>query len=477
MVNTRSRRSTQGIVPPQTATPTTRKKKVMPSSEKPLRHGAESRRVNQGGGNAQQIQTPKSAAYDPRFHLPRHMRFATPVPFTPTSLDALQRDPSEGHRSEIPEEGLKASLSQEDYATWEKMIAELKGRGTRLPAFRIQRRAAVRELLGHHSTAISLHNRYARTHNQGFEDKHERFHLPVFEELGIDKVQVSNKEDIEQLQESSNKLTVRDPIQEDVLDMQFDGAMDIEMEGKLQLADDYEVPTLPTDKEQPSSDHNEENDADGANIEMQDAVVSLGCAGPSQEVGGEAPGAAGNSGSVVPEPQPAEENAKLTQVESVPAPAEAGVIIEMPKERDGADTSDRDAQDPHNLPMMSAEHPRAASADPGAAADPTAHTEPAADVEPTAATDLTPPVARDQSVQSYLAWLHQRQTRFPIAKPNYSECVALGKRLGRPALHVCDEIMYRWGLETDSRSGDWYKQNRLQVLGEDPRFDEERIGK
>jgi hypothetical protein len=24
--------------------------------------------------------------------------------------------------------------------------------------------------------------------------------------------------------------------------------------------------------------------------------------------------------------------------------------------------------------------------------------------------------------------------------------------------------------------GDWYKQNRLNVLGEDPRFDEEKIG-
>jgi hypothetical protein len=86
-------------------------------------------------------------------------------------------------------------------------------------------------------------------------------------------------------------------------------------------------------------------------------------------------------------------------------------------------------------------------------------------------------VPQKQSARSYLAWLHQRQTRFPTAAPNSSECIAIAKKLERLHAHVYDEILYHWGLETSSEWGGWYKKNRQQALGEDPRFDEETMGK
>ncbi|KAF1844982.1 uncharacterized protein K460DRAFT_416321 [Cucurbitaria berberidis CBS 394.84] len=107
-------------------------------------------------------------------------------------------------------------------------------------------------------------------------------------------------------------------------------------------------------------------------------------------------------------------------------------------------------------------------------------THPAAAAAAAAATSPSTPTLfqskPSQAAQSYLAWLYQRQTRSPTAQPVYPECIAIGKRLGRPPHKVYDEVLYHWGLETDSRHGEWHRQNRLKVLGEDPRFDEERMG-
>jgi len=82
----------------------------------------------------------------------------------------------------------------------------------------------------------------------------------------------------------------------------------------------------------------------------------------------------------------------------------------------------------------------------------------------------------ERSVQSYLAWLQHRQTRFPTTPPNSSEVILVAEKLNRSEAKVYDEILYRWGLETNSKCGAWYRQNRLTVLGEDPRFDEETMG-
>lgn len=83
-----------------------------------------------------------------------------------------------------------------------------------------------------------------------------------------------------------------------------------------------------------------------------------------------------------------------------------------------------------------------------------------------------------QSAAAYLAWLRERQTRWPTVCPNRSECVVIATRLSRSKerVKVFDEILFHWLLETDSRRGSWYKGNRLQVLGEDPVFDEVGLG-
>jgi hypothetical protein len=80
-----------------------------------------------------------------------------------------------------------------------------------------------------------------------------------------------------------------------------------------------------------------------------------------------------------------------------------------------------------------------------------------------------------QSATSYLAWLRQRRTRFPSARPVYPECVAIGKLLGRSPHKTYDEILYHWGLEIDSKYGAWYRQRRHEVLGEDPIFPDELL--
>jgi hypothetical protein len=82
-----------------------------------------------------------------------------------------------------------------------------------------------------------------------------------------------------------------------------------------------------------------------------------------------------------------------------------------------------------------------------------------------------------QSAKSYLAWLHHRQTRFPTAAPNSAECILIAAKLEMPAAQVYEDVLFRWGFETDSKFGAWHRQNRWKVLGEDPRFDEEVMGK
>jgi hypothetical protein len=75
------------------------------------------------------------------------------------------------------------------------------------------------------------------------------------------------------------------------------------------------------------------------------------------------------------------------------------------------------------------------------------------------------------SALSYLAWLRKRKVRFPNAFPRHAECIVLGEHFGRPARMVYDEILFHWGLETDSKFGKWHREHRLVVLGEDPLFE------
>jgi hypothetical protein len=76
------------------------------------------------------------------------------------------------------------------------------------------------------------------------------------------------------------------------------------------------------------------------------------------------------------------------------------------------------------------------------------------------------------SALSYLAWLQQRKVRFPRVHPHCAEFIALGKRSGRAPRLVYDEVLFHWGLETDSEFGEWHREHRLDILGEDPLFGE-----
>jgi hypothetical protein len=93
-------------------------------------------------------------------------------------------------------------------------------------------------------------------------------------------------------------------------------------------------------------------------------------------------------------------------------------------------------------------------------------------------TIILPTTERDRlpsntSAISYLAWLQQRKVRFPKVHPHYAECIAPGKRFGRAPRLVYDEVLFHWGLETDSRFGEWHREHRLEILGEDPLFGED----
>jgi hypothetical protein len=244
------------------------------------------------------------------------------------------------------------------------------------------------------------------------------------------------------------------------------------MEASPQLADEHEVRTaVAADKRPLSSDRNkeEEDDQDGANIEKENAGMCR-CAGLIQDASGAA-AAADNTESVVLKPLPAHGSVARQDTETDFHPLGAKMVMEMHEGVGSADTSDENAQQPSDVPIVSAEDPQAAAPN-FAVPDAVTFidfdgTRPAATMDFTPSIVSTAHVAKGSSVQSYLAWLFRRRTRFPITKPNNSECVALVEKLGISVGYVHDEIMYHWGLETDSKWGDWYKQNRLQALGED----------
>ncbi|KAH8700064.1 hypothetical protein GQ44DRAFT_786201 [Phaeosphaeriaceae sp. PMI808] len=99
------------------------------------------------------------------------------------------------------------------------------------------------------------------------------------------------------------------------------------------------------------------------------------------------------------------------------------------------------------------------------------------DLKPSKLMAKSPPhFANQQAVQSYLAWLHLRQVRFPTVAPNSCECAMIARKFGNHPTKVYDEVLYHWGLETGSKDGEWYRRNRVKVLGQDPSFDSDTLG-
>ncbi|KAI4677295.1 uncharacterized protein J4E88_007103 [Alternaria novae-zelandiae] len=72
---------------------------------------------------------------------------------------------------------------------------------------------------------------------------------------------------------------------------------------------------------------------------------------------------------------------------------------------------------------------------------------------------------------AYLYWLDSRQTADPKAPPTIAEARILAPKIGRRAKNVWEEIERCWNLEQGS-SGKRYQENRMEYLGEDPKYPE-----
>ena len=72
---------------------------------------------------------------------------------------------------------------------------------------------------------------------------------------------------------------------------------------------------------------------------------------------------------------------------------------------------------------------------------------------------------------AYLYWLDTRQTADPKAPPTIAEARILAPKIGRRAKNVWEEIERCWNLEQGS-SGKRYRENRMEYLGEDPKYPE-----
>jgi hypothetical protein len=70
---------------------------------------------------------------------------------------------------------------------------------------------------------------------------------------------------------------------------------------------------------------------------------------------------------------------------------------------------------------------------------------------------------------AYLHWLEYRGNPFPTTRPMVSEATLIGRAVGRGSAWVHDEIMRAWACEQHSVRGEWYRENRVEVLGAEPK--------
>jgi hypothetical protein len=385
---------------------------------------------------------------------------------------------------------------------YEEILSTLIRRGAKEPNIRTNRYAALNQFLQANRVAVTLHNEYARTYNKQFEGKHERFYLPVFGSLEAAESGESYVAGIRpQAQENPEieNITRRESStgHEAALSHKMDSAIDIEnvaMQKIIERESDalLEGPMQSTEPGRLDDRNTDETAEKRTKTGFQEA--SEGTRQPAQ---GETLG----------------EEESVLQVEVFEMLSEDLEILEVePMDEDVVDTrmpetfpiTEATGAPPH--PMTVLRGSAGAALETKAIADQAVEphddtsamaevvvqkreediarnenhlpTPPLHEPEPSASVAIAPSqsVPQKQSAKSYLAWLHHRQTRFPTAAPNSSECIAIAKKLGRLHVHVYDEIVYHWGLETSSEWGGWYKENRQEALGEDPRFDEETMG-
>jgi hypothetical protein len=218
------------------------------------------------------------------------------------------------------------------------------------------------------------------------------------------------------------------------------------MEASPQLADEHEVRTaVAADKRPLSSDRNkeEEDDQDGANIEKENTGMCRRAGLIQDASGAAAAAAADNTESVVLKPLPAHGIVARQDTEADFHPLEAKMVMEMHEGVGSAGTSDEDAQQPSDVPIVSAEDPQAAApnfAVPDAVTFIDSNgTRSAATVYLTPSIVSTAHVAKGSPVQSYLAWLFRRRTCFPIASLNQTT---------QSAWRSWESLGYQWDTYT-----------------------------
>ncbi|KAH3904360.1 hypothetical protein HBH56_235020 [Parastagonospora nodorum] len=389
-------------------------------------------------------------------------------------------------------------LPPADYDTYEKMIADLTRVSFGGIALRASLHAALREFFARHPDAVHVHNKFASSYNKnvGTDD---RFHLPVIGLFGVGgtrtgRLSTGYAPQGNQRERELSETAARSPSAgtEIFLAMQYDGAMDFEpvnatqpvrlpertspVSPSMNSVDDQDVrPASPhlvdVDMGEPEEEALQrkllkESALRNVEAEREDRDVEHAAVTPSN------PGTADwYQEKEHDSPLPLQEilpPANLAQTPRTPteAPTQQSDVAEAPPSaaltegemmdmNSGEDSLESEEREKSQLPALSQPFGR----------------------EPKYGSTEEFRLREKRSVHSYLAWLQHRQTRFPTAPPNSSEIILIAEQLNRPEATVYDDILYRWGFETNSKCGAWYKQNRLTVLGKDPRFDEETMGK
>jgi hypothetical protein len=441
-----------------------------------------------------------------------------------------------------------ARLLADEYEAFELMISNLVRRGPREPKIRERFRPVLRTFLDEHRQVVRNYNKYARSYNKSFEGKHERFHLPVFEDLETKKETKSESEDDElEMKIHSQEHEMEDATDdtrggdERTLGLQLDGAVDFESsscDGPGGLRNGSPSTTLHTLQSVTAGNHCQKTASEMLDTEMADLneepvdQTKADPSGPTKEdfhrveaedeasnvndteiVAREAPveeeedvvvypremqlqehltagdGPASTAGT---DPGPSsQENPNSAEEENlteslVALQAEANAIFYELLERAMVSSEPNQSRIENksimaNVDMTGTEAPPSSGNHITTGLRQPQHSSGVLAGMGAGVQSLGPrrpqSVRPVQSAQSYLAWLRRRRVRFPSVPPNASECALIAKELGRHRSELYDEVLWHWGLETDSKWGDWHKQNRLKVLGEDPRFDDEKMGR
>jgi hypothetical protein len=349
-------------------------------------------------------------------------------------------------------------------------------RGSKELALRIRLRPTLQKFFEQYPQAVAWHNNLARFYNEAFEEKHDRFHLPVFgpqtavqtNTAYVNKHNGPQQRYREQTIEENVDLGNLGTLVSD-LGMQFDGAMELypldriveyslldtvwplspHLNGINHKSADAPSPSLvDVEMHEPEADPLKRPPAPRHTAFLEEGIKAGQLDNPGFAQTMQKP-----SGSVEPEPEQRLLLQEHVQAESIGESQfknlNSGTGNEASSQRTGVDAPINELQRNEIMEIYPGQgQPQSSSRFHG-----------------------------NQSAQSYLAWLHHRQSRFPTAAPNSSKCIVLAEKLGMLSVQIYDDVLCRRGFETDSRFGEWYRQNRLGVLGEDPRFDDEVMGR